>query len=83
MHCNLTGELPPGRRSFISMPLFFFHVDGDDFEGTELPDEAAARLAARETFGMMIHDGSVPEGGTMEVVDEVGRRIVTLKFLEE
>jgi hypothetical protein len=65
------------------MPRFFFHIDGDDSEGTELPDEVAARVVARETFGMMIHHGAIAPGDLMEVVDEGGRRIIALRFLSD
>ena len=65
------------------MPNYHFHTDSNDAEGTELPDDTAARAMARETFGMMIREGSIEAEGSMEVVDEAGRRILTLKFSAE
>ena len=64
------------------MPRYFFHAPDDD-EGTELPDDTAAREQARETFGQMIRDGSLPETGTMDVVDRAGRRVIRLSFSSE
>ena len=52
------------------MPRYYFHVDGDDDEGAELPNDAAAREQARETFGEMIRDGAMAR--RMEVVTRQG-----------
>jgi hypothetical protein len=52
-------------------------------ETIHLRDEAAARVAARETFGEMIREGSVGPASRMEVVDASGRRILLLTFTAE
>jgi hypothetical protein len=64
------------------MPKYFFHVQDDDMEGTEYVDDAAARVAARETFGMLIKEG-LDSGGAMRVVDANGRAIATLTYTVE
>ena len=63
------------------MPRYFFHIAGDDGNGIELPDDAAARAEALQTFGAMIRDGCVEAGTFMEVVDASGRRVTMLRFL--
>ena len=65
------------------MPNYHFHIDGDEAEAIELPDDNAARMAARETFGMMIWEGSVGAEGSMKVVDGSGRSVLTLRFSTE
>jgi hypothetical protein len=65
------------------MPRYFFNIEGDDDDGTELADDDAARVAARESFGTLITEGSVASGTSMEVLDATGRRVVALKYLEE
>jgi hypothetical protein len=65
------------------MPSYRFHIDSDDVGVTELPDDIAARAMARETFGMMIREGSIEAEGALEVVDASGRRILMLKFSAE
>ena len=72
------------------MPRFFFHVrDGKDLpdtEGTELPNLAAVRAEALKASGEMLRDS---KGGadfwsghdwTMNVHDEAGRPVLTLRF---
>jgi Domain of unknown function (DUF6894) len=65
------------------MPRYYFHVNDDDDEGVELPDDATAREEAREAFGAMIREGGVPAKARMEVKDETGRRVVNLEFSAE
>lgn len=71
------------------MPRFFFHtLDGgrhEDAEGTELPDIAAARVAAVRYGGALLSDD--PEilwnGGELriEVTDELRRLVATIVML--
>jgi hypothetical protein len=63
------------------MPLYFFHLDGDDDGGTELPAEGSARMQAHRTFGMMIRDGDVSDAAEMNVVS--GRSVIVLRFSAE
>jgi hypothetical protein len=66
------------------MPNYFFNFDGEkDAEGTQLPDDAAARATAMHTFGTMIKEGSIASASTVEVFDASGRRVVTLRFSAE
>jgi len=65
------------------MPRYFFRTNGDDDDGTELPDDIAAREQARETFGTMIRDGSVGDAAQMKVVDAIGRHVLMLRFSTE
>jgi len=65
------------------MPRYYFHCVGDDTEGTDLPDDAAARREARICFGEMIREGSVKGSDHMEVVDEQGRRVMMLSLRSE
>jgi hypothetical protein len=65
------------------MPRYFFHMVGSDEEGTELPDDAAARAQARETFGTMIRDGDIQDAAKMEVLDSEGQRVALLSYLAE
>jgi hypothetical protein len=62
------------------MPLYFFHLCGDDDEGTEYASDDAARAAALDTFGAMIRDGALGPSGRMEVAAETGQRLLTLSF---
>ena len=72
------------------MPRYFFHVrDGKDLpdtEGSELPDLNAVRTEALKASGEMLRDN---KGGadfwsghdwTMNVHDEAGRPVLTLRF---
>jgi hypothetical protein len=65
------------------MMRYYFHCVGNDDDGTELPDDATARMQARETFGEMIRDGAIDDGAHMDVTDETGRRVMTLRFSSE
>ena len=70
------------------MPLYFFHVrdgkSGPDTEGSELPDDAAARQeaisAASETVGEL--GKKFWDGGDwiLQVVEHTGRLVMTLRF---
>ncbi len=72
------------------MPRYFFHIhDGQDYpdaEGTELPDLQAARVEAFRTSGELLrgHEGSAEfwsgDDWTMNVMDEGGRPVFTLRF---
>ncbi len=71
------------------MPRFFFHIrDGTylpDTEGTELPNIEAARIQAVRASGEAIRDLGVKfwdyQGEwAMNVTDEAGNKVVTLKF---
>jgi len=73
------------------MPLYYYHLRSrgllfEDPEGTELPDEKAARqealLAAREL--LRISDTSVRDwlGRSFEIVDQDGRLVVAVPFAE-
>ena len=70
------------------MPRYFFHVrDGTyipDDEGVELPDIAAARIAAIRATGETLRDmGSHSWNGTewsMEVTNEAGEMMFVLHF---
>lgn len=73
------------------MPHYFFHViDGYsdyDAEGTELPDIYAAQHQAVRTSGEILRDmGAKFWDGTewkLEVTDEQGRILLTLRFSAE
>jgi hypothetical protein len=73
------------------MPRYFFHVhDGTsdpDLEGTELPDIYAAQAEAIRASGEMLSDlGAKFWNGAewkMEVRDETGRHLFTLRFSAE
>ena len=64
------------------MPRYFFHApDGRDEEGVDLPDDAAAKATARQTFGQMIADQSVDVSSAyLHVMDESGRAVAFLNF---
>ena len=72
------------------MPRFFFHVrDGQDLpdtEGTELPNLAAVRTEALKASGEMLRDNKgraefwSGHDWTMNVHDEAGRPVLTLRF---
>jgi hypothetical protein len=71
------------------VPRFFFHVrdgvDLPDTEGTELPNLAAVRAEALKASGEMLRDyggGDFWSGDdwTMNVHDEAGRPVLTLRF---
>lgn len=65
------------------MPRYYFHLAGDDDDGTELPNDAVARSEAKQTFGEMIRDGAVPDVARMDVMDEKGHRVLLLRFSAE
>ena len=73
------------------MPRYFFHVtDGHserDTEGTELPDIYTAQDQAIRTSGELLRDmGGEFWNGTewkLEVTDEQGRILLTLRFSAE
>lgn len=73
------------------MPRYFFHVtDGyseRDTEGTELPDIYTAQNQAIRTSGELLRDmGGEFWNGTewkLEVTDEHGRILLTLRFSAE
>jgi hypothetical protein len=65
------------------MPHYYFHCVGADDEGTDLPDDSAARTQARATFGEMIRDGAIDDRAQMDVTDDRGRRVTTLRFSAE
>lgn len=68
------------------MPRYYFHViDGRDIpddHGTELPDDVAAKAEARSAAGDLIRDIGPTlwdhDTWQMNVVDEIGRRVLTL-----
>jgi hypothetical protein len=70
------------------MPRYFFHVhdgaDQPDPTGTEFADFKAARGEAVRACGEMLRDidGDLPIGSEwrMDVADETGRTILTLRF---
>jgi hypothetical protein len=70
------------------MPRYFFHVsdgkDLPDLEGTELPDEDAARSEALVTAGSMLREGDSHfwdgEEWIMRVENDVGRPVCELRF---
>jgi hypothetical protein len=72
------------------VPRFFFHVFDDvvltDDEGIELPDaEAARREALAGVRAMMcdqVRNGRLVLGHRVDVDDEHGRRVLSLKFAE-
>ena len=57
------------------MPHYYFHCDGDDTEGLELPDDAAAWREGRAALDEMIEQATVRPNSLMEVVEEGGRRV--------
>jgi hypothetical protein len=73
------------------MPRFFFHVhDGTsirDDEGTDLPDIFAAQEEAIRLSGALLGEmGGKFWNGTewsLEVTDEAGRLLFTLRFVAE
>ena len=72
------------------MPRYFFHVrDGRDFpdnEGAELPDLSAVRAEAIASSGEMLRDSKGAadfwsgDDWTMNVTDEAGQPVLTLRF---
>ena len=69
------------------MPRYFFHIhDGrniPDQDGTDLPDIKAVRGEAIRAAGEILADingGLSHEEWRMEVTDEVGRPVLTLRF---
>ena len=72
------------------MPRYFFNVhDGRDYpddEGTELPDLAAVRAEALRSSGEMLRDNNGTaefwsgDDWTMNVTDEAGKTVLTLRF---
>src|SRR3954454_8756943 len=63
-----------------AMPRYYFHGPGEDDGGEDLPDDAAARGTAFDTFGQIIREHTKPVSLRMEVVDETGRSVVKLVF---
>jgi hypothetical protein len=62
------------------MPLYYFHCAGEDTEGMDLPDDAAAREQARLAFGDMLRLATINGDDRMEVVDEQGRQVAVLSL---
>ena len=70
------------------MPRYFFHVhdgtDRPDSRGSVLPDFKSAHAEAIMTCGEMLRDidGDLPIGSEwrMDVADETGRTILSLRF---
>jgi len=72
------------------VPRYFFHLhdeqDYPDAEGTELPDLQAARVEAVRTSGELLRGNEGAAGfwsgddWTMNVMDEGGRPVLTLRF---
>ncbi len=71
------------------MPRYFFNVhDGRDYpddEGTELPDLATVRAEALRSSGEMLRDSKGAgfwsgDDWTMNVTDEAGKTVLTLRF---
>ena len=68
----------------LKMPRYYFNNDQLDEKGTELPDDAAARDAACETFGEEIRDMKLSAPGKslkFRVVDKSGRVVASLTFV--
>ncbi len=65
------------------MPRYFFHIAGDDGDGTVLSDDGAACEAARQAFGSMIAEGTCGDQAIMQVVDASGRPVAILNFSAE
>lgn len=72
------------------MPRYFFHlynhIECTDDEGAELPDVEAVRAraieSARETMAHDVKRGEVRLSHRIEVADEAGQRVLTLRFGE-
>ena len=70
------------------MPRFYFHLHNDvearDEEGQELADVESARAealrGARELLAEAVRSGRVDLSHWIEVEDEAGERILTLRF---
>lgn len=63
------------------MPRYYFHVpDAENGDGHELSDDAAARIEAAAAFGEMIRHGEGVTELRMDVTDEKGRRVATLRY---
>lgn len=71
------------------MPRYYFNVhDGRDIVddvGTELDSDDSARIEAIRTSGEMLRDHNMSgfwtgEEWAMDVVDQAGRRVATLRF---
>ena len=75
-------------RHCVGMPRYFFHVrDGDelilDHEGLELPDPEVldeCRSVVREVLHEDEHRAELVAGRQFEIVDELGRLVVTIPF---
>ena len=68
------------------MPRFFFNIrDGhevdEDDEGVELPDVEAARAEALATVEELRDELGDAGNIELEIVDESGRRLLTVPFL--
>ena len=72
------------------MPRFFFNLRDDvsveDGEGKELPDAASARAEAvrhaRDIMSEDIKEGRLMLNDSIDIVDEQGRPVATLRFRE-
>jgi hypothetical protein len=73
------------------MPLYFLHVFNRtgcsrDDEGLELPDVAAARVAAVEGIRSILRDevahGMIDFEGRVEIVDDAGTLVATVSYAE-
>ncbi len=71
------------------MPLYYIHFTStdtlyEDLEGVELADDAAAREYAILDAQYLMDEGIARQGEwpawRVEVVDEAGRRLLTLSF---
>ncbi|HEY0103239.1 MAG TPA: hypothetical protein VGB60_07220 [Brevundimonas sp.] len=72
------------------MPLYYFHINNDDvtedFEGTELADDAAARAyaiaAARALAAETVHMGHLGLSHRIEVESADREKVMTVTFAE-
>jgi hypothetical protein len=75
-----------------SMPEYYLHLrDGDeiieDLEGMDYPDDVAAsreaEASARDTLSELIRQGETVNGQRIEICDEAGKIIDTVRFSEQ
>ena len=91
--CAQTGEFDRSPEGAVSRgepttPLYFFHIHHADQDldevGTELPDLAGARVAAHSLAHRLLLDDDEKFWRTtdwlLEVKDETGRTVFTLRF---
>lgn len=85
---KLPQATPLGEPHFSGMPRYFFHTrDGDqvdlDDEGTVLPNDQAAKNAAKELLAALNRD-KLPDGDQMElavtVKNEVGAEVYSVRL---